>query len=1811
MKMPLTSPSLRLVIWNDYSTTVTKFTGIDNLKFDSITGTTSSQTVAFVVSNNSESSGETFSSNGETVETSGAGPIFSIGGGVAPNKALLVFVESGNTLKITNTDTSNAITLSFGGTNALTIAAQKSITIEEGSILFVGGYMAKLTSKGLGSDNKPTTTSYTTDTVSIGGPGTLTVNNDIVLSGDTKIHIGRTAKNTDGATENPTTYIDSLEISNHIYTFTNTRLNIGSDGAAGNCSVLCSGTTTGDITVSGCTINVGGGKGETKFTGVGGAGGKGELTIGANITNSKIYCGSGGGGAGGYNANGSSNYNDGGSGGNGNISISSTVSNSYIFAGGAGGGAGSGGEGADGGDGNISISSAVSNSYIFAGSGGGAGSSGGNGGGSSGGMGGGYNMSFKGSAGGSNTLTISSGTELSGKVISFGLPASSGADIGQNITIGSISGSVIFCGCSNYGEAGSHGDPGAGGGNGSSYSNYNGGGGGAGGCAGGTNTGAGANVSLAYNLNGYLGQQLPFSFAGMTPGVLTLPTKPTSGFQTFQSIGTFPRYDCSAWKASDGSSLMPNLSNIVPTNITDSRNDKYASSPIYAAPIDGFITGADTFNCVIVNPAKAYDNKCEAASLVQISDNSVDIISSDINKTGNNVTGDWWVFNGTSTSKVASMVNLSKLQIGDAYEGISGAPLKINTKNGGILKFTGNTSKATAAGDSGITMIPGKTLTFDGCTTVVDVNGGSASGNTTFSGCTIDGLTMVEDTGSLTFTGSNIKGTTFGCFKSNSGVTSTISGCTFNNGCDLSTSSLKQCEFENVIFDAKVEDKGAVLKNTMKTTIKNQNADDKHITKDFNMDIAHNIEINGCTFGASGSLGKYDDSSVRDSNSTIVLKNSIINNVIKFGNLYDNGNNYSYTLEISGSTFNNLITFDNISDNISQNITIPIDNVSISMEGTISNLSPDGSMKYLSISQGVIEATQLASDTNAYHQLFKFTDTNDKLINLDISTNKDAKINYVNGFTMTGNPTISAPIFTNLRGQLILGEDLIFNNENTIGDDSNTVYVDTGSSLSLYRDKKYTIQSGTFSNVDLQEDYVLNDDLSHATVSKDGDLTVLTSTVQSGSEAPVYIQDNLTIATLTYGKDSILKYDSTDFVTNSMDISGLEIIISNNSLKNNSTTSDFTLPATFSLGDTTINNTNNYTLAAGMTLFVIGAGIYTLQGNITADTTILKGNLLETDENGFLIVPNDTYTGVTIGKLVIDGSLVLAAADPETSVKLKLENPMTIPQGTTVTITSSQVTLNYLPTFIGTNDITLIGSSYDFGNADFNNSSGSFSGFNNTSTFKMIYSNIASGKSIEIVNKGITEWYSASINPIDNGKLTINTGSMICPTTDTEGDILTFNGEEFEVGSLNIAPKGKLFLQCPTNASTVFKGTLQVNSVTYLGTTSQTVPPIASNNAATTLIINTSKYDSLHPFTGQIEMSAQLSNQSLLQINSSGAIRIKPSSKFVVSGYSENQKVIINGTFESIVEGAVYEYQKDLTLNGTIELERSAIIKGDLQITSSGRLFIGAGAGTVEGSEEVTASISQDSTPGSSATHIISISGNLYESANITIDTSTSGVTLAAPQDVSKIQPVQLLKASSIQYKILYADGLIVILYITTLSNPTVEIDNMNSSNTSPNTFFGPSSKVYISNSLEIFGEFYNNGQIDVNARLLCTASSSIINDGKIQVRGGNNNTIMGNVKIGNEGSLVFNGTYSDHSGHSLLINERGILTVNDSLMITTSTSQMIISPNSDPQICNVLINNDISTVEARYKISPQEGNTRAQVYIPINSAANLAGYKI
>lgn len=68
------------------------------------------------------------------------------------------------------------------------------------------------------------------------------------------------------------------------------------------------------------------------------------------------------------------------------------------------------------------------------------------------------------------------------------------------------------------------------------------------------------------------------------------------------------------------------------------------------------------------------------------------------------------------------------------------------------------------------------------------------------------------------------------------------------------------------------------------------------------------------------------------------------------------------------------------------------------------------------------------------------------------------------------------------------------------------------------------------------------------------------------------------------------------------------------------------------------------------------------------------------------------------------------------------------------------------------------------------------------------------------------------------------------------------------------------------------------------------------------------------------------------------------------------------------------------------------------------------------------------------------------------------------------------------------------------------------------------------------------------------------------------------------------------------------MLTVNDSLTLSTATKELIVSSLSDPQVFNALINNDIISISERYRIYP---STSEQTFVNININDDLEKYKV
>ena len=1698
---------------------------------------------------------------------------------ITVNAALMIVPDSGDlTIQSESTDEQlffEAHSMKFADTAG-------SIVIKNGGLLVLGGCSAQLTSNGLKDGAVDANCKYNNRTGLAGisttncGTGSITIaaGKTLTIESGCALHLGSYQYGNGELTVN-----ENLTLSN------GTALNIG---ASNNASVTSSVTVEtieggGAVTISDSTINVGGGCGGSDNNNVfGGDGGQGILKLSSNITNSTIFIGSGGGGANGNNLNSANG------GGSGTLTTNAEISNSIIFLGGAGGGGGSWNSGGPGGNGILNVSSAIKNSIVFVGSsgaGGGAGNCGGAG----------TDDVGNGGQGGNCTLTVSGNNLISNRTILFGMPAYKGNDITQNVSVNSISNSVVFCGIGNYGNsAGAKYGGGAGGGNGSDGAGNNavgGGGGGAGGAGGAVGDGGaskgnnGASVALDANNYGYYSQRMIMSFKGLTPGVLTTPDKSI----TFPYIGEFPRGNCLNWQHTGGDPDVINMSAIVPAIADNRSGDRtFNSPPCFIEPVDGFIPSSQNFNAIIINPKKAsgltFGNSAD--SCVRISDTSIDVISKNINDgtAYNDVKGRFiGMFNtgkASESSAYYSTIDLSGFKVDHEINPLSSDPITINTAERATVSFTNNCN-----------------INFIG-----DLLTESIAQTLTFSNCEFTGAPNIQNAITLIATNCLI------------GSDMTI----YNAQTTTLTGNSKQMDISNLKI----------------------------------IELVHNIALTDCTISQNTSILK--GLGTASQYGLIQMTNVNINegNSITFGDVKGYSIINTNTLTIQNSIINANVTIDDISTTgVMETITETIDDCVFNIPTTINGNKY--TIKSLTFDDGSFHNH---SGSAALEQNVHVTTSNDirlSGINIDpgatVNTNTDFKVS--SGSNQDTAPTISGEYTVNLRNQLTTSDGIDWTLNTTEGYPSTLSINNVNSTLTNFKTASNTFLTFTnnVTNVEVGKgvEFDFNTNIQNITISTENGMTKITGTNDGGSFN--FMQDNIIISTLDYIAGSSLTYDDTEFICSSMslkDESGnpLQVTIANNSITNNSTENNLTITTNFQIGDIQVKCSDQpLIIAAGATVQFIGEGTYEADGNELESTTIIDGSKLETDGEYILLSANGSsyreFKGYALSvnnkQLVLDGSLII-----NKDTWLSIDSDITIPEGTTLTL-SSTYTTNYVKllgssTFIGTNNITFnisTGTSKEspyqitFANADgssatfiesylhfnsfnntgeyeFNNASGHFA-FTNTNIFKFVHSVITSDKTLDIINNGITGWYNAEIEP-GTDQLLIQKGSSICPSITSEDEsgtrkVLLFVGG-LTVGTLNIAPKGSLTITGDAK-SNIFEGTLQVNNDVHLSGNA-----LKSNSSTSTLIINTSKYDAGHPFTGQIEMDAQSGYSSTLQINSLGRITIDPTSKFFVSGHKDNQKVVINGIFKSSVKNATYEYQKDMTLNGIIEMEHSAIIKGNLQITSSGKLLLGAVAGT--GStlpDGESCSVDTEEIDDGTKYTITFEDGFNYATTIITDNGNTNQTISYEGTGISPLGTVEKTYGTAVTYKWEYSNGLMATLKDVGAGSYTMSFEEPSSEYTVGDVFFGDSSDVYISDALNIFGTFYNNGKLTVNARLTCVAGSSIFNDGEIAVKGGNNNTIIGTVEICNLGSIIFNGTYRDHKNSRLIIDENGTLTINDSLTIGTSTQSLEIKPKTIPQKFNVLINNQLTTKSPQYLIYPAED--RESVYLSVTSDDMLEQY--
>ena len=1729
---------------------------------------------------------------------------------ISSTYALMVVPQGNNTLKITAaTGKVNTELVITTATSMKFKNSASNITIENGGLLVLGGCSVKLSSNGLkinpeGDDGKMyidedchyAQTSGISNTNC--GIGTLVIESGYTLridSGST-LHIGSYK------------YGDGVLSVQQDFNLIRSNLNIGASNIVENTNgVIVSGST--DITVSGSTVNVGGGHGSNDFNNNVAVGGEGHLTISSNISNSKIFIGSGAGSG----ERGTIDNDGGASGGDGTLTVSSDINNSIIFLGGAGGGATmmSSDYAGVGGSGILNISpgitdGGINNSIVFVGSSGGGAKYDNNvysvGGG------------FASKNGGLGTLTISdSVNQISHKIISFGLPAASGADITQNIKTGAISDSVVFVGCGNYGTDSKQGNDAYsfGGSSGGGCGFYDAGGGGAGGIGIGEWSNNGASVALDYENHGYISQRMIMSFRGMTPGILTLP----NGTQ-FPYIGEFPRADCSSWATTGETGV--SLDDFIPPLVDKRTSNKTYNSPsCFLEPVTGFSSSNPSFNAIIINPKGAKvssqfgSNITTSNKQLGISEQSILYQSDTVNdKSGgdppsgphqNDAKKFIAIFNGTpedGTKSYYQTFDLSNLRVSGSTGLSESNPAKITVKKQCTLSIGGS-------GNDCYITAPGNTLTLDG------------SGDKVFAKATFANTIIENEKTTSIVNADNIIDCSNLYVKDLNHQLNINNACIFASGSEISRESGAEGtnSFVN-LSNTSLGSSGKIVLGDVKGTSSGQN-----ITKISKSTINSTISID-------------TDASQSNQASYATINKVIVNTPLK--------------TSLKASDIITHLTFSKGSFSSNADATVGDDDLTNTFAITEGDTP-------ITLSEAVVKSGSTVNYGTTAFGISKAT------IQGQYDVDMRNRLSMTSGVTLPANSTLTVNGTLTAKSQTTIGKNGLLAISNTsvdgliIGDDVNFELNGPYNFASVFKANDLVTYLGS------------------------GATNASTQTSATFLQGKVFINalKYLNDSSLTY--DPNMAFETSQLNLFDASEHPLQIEISNNRIKNNSSHA-LIISKAFSINglivtpseiNTLIINSNSsikFSMISDLTLSeaiaITGNQIFFDESTITTSGDYSQFNL-KSDSGQTTFLGFDLENNAK--KLIVKGSLKI-----NQKTFLKLGSNVTIPEGTTLifdipkaadgtTLQDSYFVLKGQPKFIGTNTITLHSSSpgteqnpitFDFdkpiqraievvdgitfvnsnitfidsvnnsGEAEFVNSSGSFKDFTNTQIFRMSYSKITSNKTLQIVNNGISAWYNSEVTPLNNGILTILNGSSMCPSM-SDANILIKRTLEFSknltVGTLNIAPKGSLTIYTQA-MNTVFKGSLQINNDVFLGSDSQISPAISSNNASTALIMNTSKYDFFHPLLGQIFMDAQTGCSATLQINSSGRITMPSSGIFKVTGYKEAQKVVVNGTFKSSVENGVYEYQKDMTLNGTIEMEHSAIIRGNLQITSSGHLMIGnvVAAGGIPCGNDVQ--IAEEAVKSSDGVTTIGMkyiltfpADSSYATTIITEITEGEASTTASYKGtgISPLRNVErIFDGGNTTYTWEYSNGLKATFVINSKPSKTLTFEAFSDISLG-NVFFGDSSDVYISDALNIFGTFYNNGKLTVNARLLLSATASVINDGEIAVKGDNDNTIIGTVEIGNLGHLIFNGTYRDHRAHRLVINERGTLTVNDSLTVASKTKEMIISALTDPQKCNVLINGDIKTspLIVSYDIAPKRDDKRESVYISINVSSDLDKY--
>ena len=1700
---------------------------------------------------------------------------------IASKKAIAVVPADAEneTLTITCSLSSEVNNSGFGHT----LPTTGTITLDKTSILAIGAPNVKLNGNGLASD---ATSNSATQTANVqydcagaiatnDNPGTATLilnNGSSIVLTNSQLHIGSYQYGK-----------GSLTIaSSKSLTLSGSALNIGAvNNATVENAVSVSTDAVGGVTITNSIINVGGACGQNG-NGKGGKGGSGVLTLSSNITDSTIFIGSGGGGG-----DGGAYSKNGGDGGAGILKVNNIITNSIIFLGGAGGGssgAGGGSAGSSGGSGTLNINNTIENSIVFVGSSGGGGYYGAGGGGAGGGS--------AGSAGGSDTLTVSGENSISNSTVLFGMPAASGNDIKQNVSIGKIDHSVVFCGIGNYGSDSSRDSSvggGAGGGNGADYVSYNGGGGGAGGKGGGDAAGIanGASVSLSGTNQGYITQRMIMSFKGLTPPSNYKIKPGTSSLVSELSLTTpgteFPRFDCTGWA----------INTETPVNVNDVLllYDENTSQQ-YISGVDGYTifqspftdtTVTDLHNWIVVNPSKTY------ASVIEDNNGFGSIDSGVLQLDGTN-------YSKAINKHVIIQNNSIQTQL------LAGTDSKLK----GTLQIDLNKYQ----------------LSLYSTTTIGDENGtAKIIGGSNFNTIALINTTLGNEQ-EYTFKDTAIISS------------STLSGgpYTFNAAVTISDNSKLSCSEYTFAKDFTMSNStiSADVNIQSPTTIKNCD-----FNKPFTITDSNNaVDVDNCTFA--------EDITVTPDGSSFTLTNCEINNtcslsaiatnlILSTGEVKSKDTNgdteqmitftdsNSNTLELLSTTIANekSITFatstklDGINLNCNMNINAFGE---FSFDG--STIVLDNSSDCIEINKKQLQNSGINSSTSLYpNRIYKIS-TNSGVINCNIDSDFDFNQSLFNNLTISQDSDTKLYTVTNGTSALKFDQGNIQIND--LGTGTFTYSPDIKLMASTLNPDNITFNTNSIQANGEGNETIPVCKFNNTTIN--GEFTLATgktvTIIGSGSWTPskASFDDNVLVLN---AKE--IQYDSAKgYLLAAGDYTGFDLPFGDHTV---------TFDGTMTLREETwvnFNITNDITIPSGLTITVNGADGENLIKFSATSIDNLGTSSLEIGTSG-----KQTGTEISLGTISFNNSNVkfINTFANSGTVEFSDCNSVSLRQtditaDTTLRIINSEVSMNAIEI---NKDTTIIDSTVNIGNSfsvnsvlRIINSDVNINGFLLNASDK---DSIISSCHIEITRL-ITEqleWYNAKI--IVANSLMINTSEIY--GTGTEVNTLTTANNDTTkyvyIGNLMISNGGSLALNLNNVYGEhdedgneyifVFHGHLQVNGNVTLGTSTQTVSPLFSKNENSELILNSS-----NPIQGRIKFVSTDSSKQTLKINSKGSLRMAESSIFrLYSSGTEDQLITINGKFESIVPDAVYEYQKNMTLNGSIELRRSATIKGNLQIPSSGLLYIdGNASSSVPTPGTSVADVSMDGDPATTSTYTITFKESVdeykdfYNSMPNTEVVVNYGAVSVQSLEVDKVvKPIEA-KFVGNTIQVTYTNGVMIVF-----ANDETEATISESATSTPEIFFGPSSDVYIAGQLQIFGEFYNNSSLIVNSILCCTSSSSIYNLGSIQVKGGNNNNIRGTVTIANGGALVFNGSFQDHPGSNLNVSENSTLTVNDSLSIGTTTTSLEIKPRNIPQKFNVLINNQLTTKSPQYLIQPAQDDGRESIYLSLTTDEKLEEYKV